>query len=366
MSKVNVLQNVVVFSLSDTSLWTGRAKMSAEDLGLTDEEIPPEAIASLGSKRVIDPETLKPLNKIRYKMRRACLEVGTRFLGGFAVASEEAEALVHKLDKLVLEGEAIKTMFVSTLANKLDSWHQSNPKWKHILSAGTPEREGIARKIQFGFHAIVVQSPANPSVARSLLGAVDMMGSNLIDEIVSEARGFVERSLVDGREQGSQKTVGPLRRLANKIHALRFVDPSLGGMAEVVKRVLQTIPETGKVEADSFLNMTRVANLLSSRARFSETTQALYDGRLTVDEVVKSLTGQSAIESATALPLEPTASSSTSVAEIFADGTAPRIPQKDAEFMEVIAKIRSEHSPAVLARQVKPDQRSVAAAPLDF
>ena len=88
MSKLNILRNVVVISLSDTSLWTGRAKMTAEDLGLSDEQVPPDAIASLGSKRVIDGDALKPLNKIRYLMRRACLEVGTRFLGGFAVAIE--------------------------------------------------------------------------------------------------------------------------------------------------------------------------------------------------------------------------------------------------------------------------------------
>lgn len=362
-SKLNILRNVVVISLSDTSLWTGRAKMTAEDLGLSDDEVPPDAIASLGSKRVIDGDDLKPLNKIRYLMRRACLEVGTRFLGGFAVAIEEAESLVNKLNKLVEEGEAIKKSFLATVDNKIDAWHDGNPKWKHIMSAGTPERDSIGKKISFGYHAIMVQTPENDTVAKSLLGAVDMMGNNLIEEIVAEARAFVQRSLVDGREQGSQKTVGPIRRLGNKIHALRFIDPSLSAMAEVVKRVLQTIPETGKVEAESFLNMTRVANLLASRARFAETSLALHEGRITVDDVVKTLTGAKPAEVAE-LPLESSSASSINASEIFTDESAPRIPAKDAEVMQVVAQIRQEVTGVQM--QKKPAQRPRFTEPVDF
>lgn len=364
MSKLNILRNVVVISLSDTSLWTGRAKMTAEDLGLSDEQVPPDAIASLGSKRVIDGDALKPLNKIRYLMRRACLEVGTRFLGGFAVAIEEAESLVTKLNKLVEQGEAIKKSFLATVDNKIDAWHESNPKWKHIMSAGTPERDSIGKKISFGYHAIMVQTPENDTVARSLLGAVDMMGNNLIDEIVSEARAFVQRSLVDGREQGSQKTVGPIRRLGNKIHALRFIDPALGAMAEVVKRVLQTIPETGKIEAESFLNMTRVANLLASRARFSETSLALHEGRLTVDQVVNALTCETKPVKSETLPLEKTSETAMNVQHIFPDDSAPQIPEKDADVLKVIAQIRPDVTG--VKPQTKPAQRPTVAEPLDF
>lgn len=363
-NKLSILKNVVVFSLADTSLWTGRAKMTAEDLGLTEDQVPPEAIASLGSKRLIDGDALKPGSKVRYLMRRACMEVGTRFLGGFAVATEEAEALVGKLDQLVLVGDAFKKTFLATLDNKLDAWHANNPKWRHIMSAGTPERESIGKRISFGYHAIMVQSPENATVAKSLFGAVDMMGSNLVDEIVSEARSFVERSLADGREQGSQKTVGPIRRLANKIHALRFIDPSLGAMAEVVNHVLKTIPEIGKVEAQSFFNLTRVANLLASRARFSETSLALHEGRLTVEDVVKTLTGGTMPVKRVELPLERASDSAMNASDIFADQSAPRIPEKDAEVMQVVAKIREEVTGVSI--QNKPAQRPTAVEPLDF
>lgn len=360
--KLSILRDVVVISLAETSLWTGRSKMTAEDLGLREDQVPPEAVASLGSKRVIDPTALKPLNKIRYLMRRACREVGMRFLGGFAVATEESEAAIVKLDLLVDQGEALKKTFLAQLDAKIAEWHKANPRWQHIMRAGTPERERIGNKIAFGYHAIMVYSPENPRVGKSLLGAVDMMGSSLVEEVVSEARDFVKRSLTDGREQGSQKTVEPIRRLTKKIHSLRFIDPSLGAMAEVLKRVLQTVPDTGQVKAEAFLNLTRVANLLANRERFSETSHALHEGRTTVDDVVAMLT--SCTDQPDILALESEASRPMTVADIFADETAPQIPQAEVEVLEVIAKFRETVNKAPQPQPVQ--SKPVKRAAIDF
>lgn len=355
--KLSILRDVVVISLAETSLWTGRSKMTAEDLGLTEDQVPPEAVASLGSKRVIDAQSLKPLNKIRYLMRRTCREVGMRFLGGFAVATEESESAIRKLDELVVQGEAIKKVFLTQLDAKIASWHAANPRWKHIMSAGTPERERIGNKITFGYHAIMVYSPENPLVGKSLLGAVDMMGNTLVEEVVAEARDFVKRSLTDGRDQGSQKTVEPIRRLTKKIHSLRFIDPSLGAMAEVLKQVLQSVPETGQVKAEAFLNLSRVANLLANRERFSTTARALHDGSTTVNEVVAMLTSFDAPLQTGILAFESQASGPMTVADIFRDDSAPQIPPAEADVLEVVAKFRTNASkappPAVESKPVK-------------
>ena len=287
---IDILRNVVLFNTGETVLWTGRAKMSETDFGFDHGELPPEAIASLGSKRVIDPEALKPLNKIRYQMRRSCMEVGVRFLGGFAVPANAAETLVKKLESLVLEGEVIKGDFMQSLDRKLQIWHAAHPKWAHILSAGTPERESIAKRIQFGFHAILVTTPENDIVAKSIINAVDGMGASIIDEISSEARTFVEKSLDDGRDQGSQKTLLPMRRIAKKLAGMRYIDPQFQKITEVVDAVIDTLPLSGRVEAQDFINLTRLANLLSNRVSFGETTKNLDMGMVTVQGVVDNLT----------------------------------------------------------------------------
>ena len=55
-SDIKVLDNLLALNL-DISLWSARRKMTAEDLGGT--ELPPEDLASLGSKRIADPAHLK-------------------------------------------------------------------------------------------------------------------------------------------------------------------------------------------------------------------------------------------------------------------------------------------------------------------
>lgn len=346
MSKLNVLRNVIVISLAETSLWTGRAKMTAEDLGLEADDVPPDAIASLGSKRVIDQDAIKPLNKIRYKMRRACLEVGTRFVTGFAVGLDESEELVRKLNGLVKEGEMVKKTFMATLATRIKQWHDQNPNWKHILSAGTPELDRIERKINFGFQAYLVQAPENPEVAANFLGAVDAMGSGLVDEIVKEARVFVKQSLKDGREAGSQKTVAPMRRVARKIEALKFVDPTLSHIGRVVNAVLATIPETGKVQADAFLNLCRLANMLADRGRFQQVASSLKDRSMTLEQVLIDLIGKNAVDTKVAMAASPNEQPPIAAGteplmahELFGQDAGGEETQVDPEVLQAVREI---------------------------
>ena len=56
VSDIRILDNLLALNLN-VSLWSARRKMSQEDLG--GAELPPEDLASLGSKRIADPENLK-------------------------------------------------------------------------------------------------------------------------------------------------------------------------------------------------------------------------------------------------------------------------------------------------------------------
>ena len=55
-SDIRILDKLLALNLS-VSLWSARRKMTAEDMGGVN--LPPEDLASLGSKRIADPESLK-------------------------------------------------------------------------------------------------------------------------------------------------------------------------------------------------------------------------------------------------------------------------------------------------------------------
>ena len=63
MNMNEILSKLVVVSLS-ISLWTGRKKLSPEDLGLDFSKLPPEKLATLGSKKICDPEKLAVFSAI--------------------------------------------------------------------------------------------------------------------------------------------------------------------------------------------------------------------------------------------------------------------------------------------------------------
>ena len=53
-----LLSRLVLIALQ-VKLWSGRRKLSTDDLGLAGGSLPPDVVASLGSKRVCDPASIR-------------------------------------------------------------------------------------------------------------------------------------------------------------------------------------------------------------------------------------------------------------------------------------------------------------------
>ena len=84
--KANIILERVVLVKVEANIYGARKKLKKEDLVLADgSKLPPEDLASLGSKRLLDPEQLTVFNRLKKEAERICLRVGTRFLGGFAI-----------------------------------------------------------------------------------------------------------------------------------------------------------------------------------------------------------------------------------------------------------------------------------------
>lgn len=61
-SDIKILDSLVALNLN-ISVWSARKKMCLEDFG--GAELPPEDLASLGSKRIADPDSLKIFTTLR-------------------------------------------------------------------------------------------------------------------------------------------------------------------------------------------------------------------------------------------------------------------------------------------------------------
>ena len=78
-SDIRILDKLLALNLS-VSLWSARRKMTAEDMGGVN--LPPEDLASLGSKRIADPENLKIFATLKARAVSHLDRIGVRFLSG--------------------------------------------------------------------------------------------------------------------------------------------------------------------------------------------------------------------------------------------------------------------------------------------
>ena len=108
-----MLDRLVVIRI-DGSLWGGRKKLRKEDLILADGSVlPPESLASLGSKRIADPKALLVFTRLKREAERICLQVGSRFLGGFAIPENELPGIQIQLELIAQAFEKAKSSYLS-------------------------------------------------------------------------------------------------------------------------------------------------------------------------------------------------------------------------------------------------------------
>ena len=134
----------VVFIHLDFHLWSGRKKLRTEDLkNLTQEQIPPTTLASLGSKRICSPEDLAPGARCKKQAERVCQLYGFRFLGHFAVPEQRLEALLRGLEVAVADFNAWRSDFLS---GALRSGDRPLGAAASRLGSDHPPRGGTSRR----------------------------------------------------------------------------------------------------------------------------------------------------------------------------------------------------------------------------
>ena len=360
------LKDVVIISLGAISLWSGRARLVADDLSSNPEDLPPAAIASLGSKRLFPREKLMPLEKIKRAMARALSTRGTRFLNGVAIAHADVEETVAELNGLVAEGNRLADELLKHFEETVKAWHDENPDWKHILAAGTPEKEYVRNRINFGWDAYMVDFPGNDVLADKLRLSVGQMGKNLFREIEKEASEFVVKSLKPSRNTATQRTVTPLRRMVKKLSRLGMLDNLAVPVAEVCNAVLSTLPSQGRVTDGDYLKLIHLASLLADVGAMRGLGQRVIDG-LSVNEAASELMGTPILSGSVAEVVPNEAAASGTAAIFDGDGEPPvqavRAPTIPATVEQAPRRGRDDVIPQAIVHSMPAAPRSVV---LDF
>ncbi len=262
-SITNITDQITLVVL-DVRIWSGRKKLSAEDLNLSPVETPPEELITLGSKRVFDPEHLKPFFRIKQNAERICLGVGTRFLSGFAVPNTEADAVASELYRLKAEYDSASVEFISNYDRALAQWIESLPEWEIPIRRAIEPAEAVAKRLKFGFQLIRISPSDN---AGTLHEEVAGLGDSLFGEIEMMARDL-EGSFA-GRQKLHRKSLATFARIREKLACLSFLDARIAPIVSTLDDWTRRLPETGAIEGPIFNEGMGLALLLSDSSLMS-------------------------------------------------------------------------------------------------
>lgn len=257
--------------------YTGSKKLTAEDIGINPKDLPPQDLASLGAMHTCDPKALQPFESARNAQALACLEFGTRCLGGFAVPQDKAAACAARLDEIKADFYAYKAQFMAKFVADRETWISSPAfaKWTDRIRERLHSVGYIDDRIHCNWEAFTIGSltdlggdDSNPSpLSQGALRAANAIGDSALSEIAVLAKALIRDSFHDKsgakKEEVTQKILRPIRRMQDKIVANSFADPRLKDVGNYISKVLALLPKDGKMTGENLNDVYGLALRLS-------------------------------------------------------------------------------------------------------
>lgn len=278
-SNFEVLDKIVALNL-DVTLWTGRKKLEAQDLGGVN--LPPEDLASLGSKRIADPEKLKVFSTIKCRAASFLDKHGVRFLGGWGIPVTKIGMVIDELVKRRAEFEKAKETFLAEYDQSLKNWIDSHTQWANIIRNSTVSADYVRARLTFGwqsFQVVPFENRDNPSIVAEsgLAEAVENVADTLYGEVAHAAKDMWVR-VFEGRTEVTQKALSPLRTLRDKMAGLSFVEPHVTYVVDIIEGALKRMPDKGAIKDTDLLLLHGLVNLLQDGDALMKHSLQIIDG----------------------------------------------------------------------------------------
>lgn len=267
----------------DVNIWTARRKLTPADFG--GANLPPEELASLGSKRICDPEELKIFGTLKARAVNLLDRHGVRFLGGWGIPEEKAPALVEELDRIRAEFLAARDTFLTRYDDAVRDWIARHGEWERIIADSTVSADYVRSRMGFRWqvYRIVPPTPGDVEpVAQGLAEEVRGLGRTLFDEVAKAATEAWHKCYA-GRSEVTHKALSPLRTIHQKLAGLSFVEPRVAPVADLIGTAFANLPKRGRIQGASLLMLQGLVALLRDPSALMEHGQRIIEGHRPAD-----------------------------------------------------------------------------------
>lgn len=271
-----ILEQLHVVKLS-IKLWTSAKKLRPEDLKLADGSVlPPETLASLGSKKTVDPKHLLEFTRLKKEAERVCLALGTRFIGGYANPSDKIPAITEQLDQLARQFYRERRNFLSVYATLTEDWVHAHPGFEDAIRRAIEPVTSVEQKLAFDYVVFRIAQPSANDV--SLTQHTLALNEQLFHEIAQDAKELLDRSFV-GKDTVTGRVLNPFRRMRDKLDSLGFLDHRCLPIVDTINQVLRALPQTGPYTGTHYHSLFALGLLLSDSERMKAHGAGLTNGQ---------------------------------------------------------------------------------------
>ncbi len=285
-------------------IWSGESVLRESDIKLGQGgSIPPKEVAKLGRKALIDKMELLPFKQIKDRFVRLIHARGIAFLGGYAMDVDAYKCIKSDLDHYVEQFKAEVDNLCQNLDQLTDDWIAKNPDYADSIRADKKSSVQVRECFRAGFTVNRIQPLDDEEDRAALEKAVDGLYEKLMGEIAHDAKEYLTRSLT-GNVEITQKARTVLNRIRSKLRSLKFLNPKISVLVELLGRVDAVLPQKGMLRDTAFLNMYSVMSTLSDPT----TIEDVVEGKLSIVGLMANLQPSTAEAGEESCPLaEPTA-----------------------------------------------------------
>ncbi len=292
---INVLDKMSALNLN-ISLWSARKKITFEDVDhIPNQDLPPQDLATLGSKKIAPPESLRIFTTLKARASNMLDRYGIRFMSGWAIPESLAHEVIGELCKIRDEFNTEKEKFLNEYDNLVTDWISKHNQWEEMLKNATDSPDYVRSRMAFDWQLYKVKSSfpkpnkQQQSIETGLNQAVENLGTTLFDDIVKTAD-ETWRKVYEGKDSITHKALSPLKTMEQKLKGLSFIEPHVSPVAQMIEESLARVPKRGNIVGSDLVALQGLVCLMRDKEALISHAQKLMNGQ-SMDKILNSLLG---------------------------------------------------------------------------
>lgn len=282
-TEITALDRLVAVNLS-IHIWSARKKLDPIDLG--NANLPPEDLASLGSKKICDPEELRVFGTLKARAVNLLDRIGIRFLSGWAIPEPRIDEVAEGLSAIREEFDKEKEAFLNRYDRSIQEWIAKHPQWSSIIAGSIVSESYVRSKMAFRWQVFKVQMPAgNKPIPDTLHSDISGLGDTLFGEVAKAATETWHRCYA-GKTEITRKALSPLKTIHDKLMGLAFIEPRVAPVAELLSTAFASIPRRGAIKDGTLIMLQGVVSLLRNPDALLEHGQMILEGNKQASDIL--------------------------------------------------------------------------------